>query len=127
MLIGFLFAALALPVVGALLRRSLKDFAPELIAPLTAVASLLLFSLMLHENWFSGTASFQLFLLRLVSVTLAWMLVRWPGQRKGVAGAMCCACTVRDHPRGLNRAAPIEAPLNVRDRLTLLAGYCRIG
>jgi hypothetical protein len=91
MLVGFFFAVLALPVVVGLLRRSLKDYAPELIAPMTAVASLLLFSLMLHENWFSGTASLQLFLLRLVSVTLVWMLVRWPGRRRGVAGAMCCA------------------------------------
>lgn len=91
MLVGFVFAVLALPVVCALLRRGLKEHAPDLILPMTAVASLLLFSLMLHENWFSGTASLQLFLLRLVSVTLVWALVRWPSQLKGVAIAMCCA------------------------------------
>jgi hypothetical protein len=91
MIVGFLFAVLALPVMAALLHRSLKDVAPDLVLPLTGVASLLFFSLVLHENWFSGTASLQLFLLRLVSLTLVWVLVRWPGQRRAALLAMCCA------------------------------------
>jgi hypothetical protein len=91
MLVGFLFAALALPVMVLLFRRSLMDVAPDLVLPLTGVASLLFFSLMLHENWFSGTASLQLFLLRLVSLTLVWVLVRWPGQRRAAILAACCA------------------------------------
>lgn len=91
MLAGFVFAVLALPLVAALLRRALAGHADHLVRPMTAVASALLFSLVLHENWFSGTASLELFVLRFVTVALVWAFVRWPRETKGVVVAMMCA------------------------------------
>lgn len=90
MLLGFGFVALTLVVVRALLETALKDVAPELVPPLTAVSSLLLFSLALQENWFFGTASVEL-LLYLASVMLIWALTRCSNRWRNLGIAVSCA------------------------------------
>ena len=91
MRVGFVLSALKLALLVDLIRRSLKGHAPRLIAPLALVSSLLMFSLVQHEDWFWGTASLQFSLLNLTTVTLVWALSRAPGSWWSLAAAVVCA------------------------------------
>ena len=87
---GFAMAVTTFVLMADLLRSALKNAAP-LVAPLVAVSSLLMFSLVQHENWFFATASVQLFLLNLCTVTLVWVLTRWPNHWESLAVAAASA------------------------------------
>ena len=91
MLAGFAIAVITFLLVADLLRRALRDHAAPLVAPLVAASSFLMFSLVQHETWLFATASLQLFILNLCTVTLVWVLARWPERWTSVAVAAVCA------------------------------------
>src|SRR6185312_1527042 len=63
MYVGFVFVAIALILVGDLLRVTAKDHQFSAILLALPASSLLLFSLVQEENWFWATASLQLSLV----------------------------------------------------------------
>jgi hypothetical protein len=91
MMVGFGFACVTFLLVRTLIAEALTERSPQLVGPLSAVASFLLFSLTLRENWFWGLASLQLFLLNLMTVTLVRALTRWPRHRGDLVLALACA------------------------------------
>jgi hypothetical protein len=91
MIVGFGFALATLWFLHALINRALRTAAPELVPFLTISCSLILFSLTLHENWFTGSASLEL-LFYVAGVMAIWALTRWPDERRGLA--IACACAV---------------------------------
>ena len=91
LLAGFAIAAITFLLVADLLGRALREDAAALVAPLVVASSFLMFSLVQQENWLFPTASLQLFLLNLCTVTLVWVMARWPGRWSSVAGGAVCA------------------------------------
>lgn len=88
MRIGFALSAIKLALLIDLIRRSLRGHARHLIAPLALVASLLMFSLVQHEDWFWATTSLQFSLLNLCTVMLVWGLACRPDSWTALAVAI---------------------------------------
>ena len=91
MRVGFALSAIKVVLLIDLTRRTLRGHADHLIAPLAVVSSLLMFSLVQHEDWFWGTASLQFSLLNLCTVTLVWAFALKADSWRALATALCCA------------------------------------
>ena len=76
MRVGFALSVIKLALLVDIIRRHLSGPANRLIAPLVLASSLLMFSLVQHEDWFWATASLQFSLLNLCTVMLVWLLSR---------------------------------------------------
>ena len=89
--IGFALSSVKLVLLFDLIRRHVKGRASGMSAPLALVSSLLMFSLVQYEDWFWGTAALQFSLLNLCTVTVVWVLSRWPDSWRALATAVVCA------------------------------------
>ena len=91
MRVGFALSVLKVALLVDLTWRTMRGRADRLVAPLAVVSSLLMFSLVQHEDWFWGTASLQFSLLNLCTVTLVWAFARKADSWRALAAALCCA------------------------------------
>lgn len=91
MRVGFALSVIKLALLVDIIRRHLSGPAYRLIAPLALASSLLMFSLVQHEDWFWATASLQFSLLNLCTVMLVWLLSRRPDSWLALAAAIACA------------------------------------
>src|SRR5262249_26575650 len=93
MYLGFAFEFLALVLIWRMLATGQKNKASALVAPLTVVASLLLFWTVAFENWTWGIASFQYLSSVFWAVLALWGLTNWPGRWTGLVIG-CVSMTV---------------------------------
>jgi hypothetical protein len=91
MRVGFALSVLKLALLVDIIRRQLSGPTHRLIAPLALASSLLMFSLVQHEDWFWATASLQFSLLNLSTVAVVWLLSRRDDSWLALAAAIVCA------------------------------------
>ena len=91
MMAGFVFALMTLVVFHRLFRTAFESQTSQRSTILTCISSMLLFSLVQYEIWFSGTASLQLHLVNLCTLTLVWLLTQHAHKPSALFAAMACA------------------------------------
>jgi multisubunit Na+/H+ antiporter MnhF subunit len=91
MMAGFVFALVTLLVFHSLFRAAFEPQTSQRSVILTLISSMLLFSLVQYEIWFSGTASLQLHLVNLCTLTLVWLLTQRAHRQSALFAAMACA------------------------------------
>jgi len=91
MMAGFVFALITLVVFHRLFRAAFEPQTSQRSVILTSISSMLLFSLVQYEIWFSGTASLQLHLVNLCTLLLVWLLTQRAHQPSALFAAMGCA------------------------------------